>query len=63
MEESIANYDEAFLVEHLVRKYVSLGVDPAVIGVITPYWAQVGGGPHHDKLLSIEQPQAIRVVI
>lgn len=40
-EESCANFDEAFVVEHLVRKYISLGVKPQHIGVISPYWAQV----------------------
>ena len=40
-DESFANFDEAFMVEQLVRKYISLGVKPNNIGVITPYWAQV----------------------
>ncbi len=40
-DESIANYSEAFLVEELVNRLLSLGVPPSAIGVITPYWAQV----------------------
>lgn len=40
-DESFANFDEAFVVEQLVRKYISLGVKAKDIGVITPYWAQV----------------------
>ena len=40
-DESFSNFDESFIVEQLVRKYVSLGVKAKDIGVITPYWAQV----------------------
>ena len=40
-DESFSNFDEAFIVEHLVRKYILLGVKPNNIGVITPYRAQV----------------------
>lgn len=40
-DESYSNFDEAFLVEQLVRNYIALGVKPSSIGVITPYWAQV----------------------
>jgi hypothetical protein len=38
---SIANYNEAYLVELLVQKYVELGVVPDNIGIISPYWSQV----------------------
>ena len=40
-DQSITNYNEAFVIEQLVKKYVSLGVKSTDIGVITPYWAQV----------------------
>ncbi|TRY71725.1 hypothetical protein TCAL_00281 [Tigriopus californicus] len=38
---SILNREEAALVDQLVRKYLSLKVDPYDIGIITPYWNQV----------------------
>ena len=40
-DDSIANYDEAFVVEQVLKKYIDLGVSPDSIGIITPYWAQV----------------------
>eukprot|EP00096_Caligus_rogercresseyi_P011820 TRINITY_DN4781_c0_g1_i2.p1 TRINITY_DN4781_c0_g1~~TRINITY_DN4781_c0_g1_i2.p1 ORF type:complete len:430 (-),score=136.82 TRINITY_DN4781_c0_g1_i2:120-1409(-) len=40
-DKSIVNQNEAFLVEILVQKYVSLGVTPKDIGIISPYWSQV----------------------
>ena len=40
-DQSITNYNEAFVIDQLVQKYVSLGVKPSDIGVIAPYWAQV----------------------
>ena len=39
---SISNYNEAFVVELVVRKYIKLGIPTKDIGVITPYWSQVG---------------------
>lgn len=38
---SILNRKEGSLVEQLVRKYLSLSVNPCDIGIITPYWNQV----------------------
>lgn len=38
---SISNYNEAYVVDHLVEQYVNMGVSPHNIGVITPYWSQV----------------------
>eukprot|EP00095_Tigriopus_kingsejongensis_P003527 snap_masked-scaffold522_size146686-processed-gene-0.13 protein:Tk03527 transcript:snap_masked-scaffold522_size146686-processed-gene-0.13-mRNA-1 annotation:"dna-binding protein smubp-2-like isoform x1" len=40
-DESIFNYNEAFVVEELVSQLLALNVRPHDIGVITPYWAQV----------------------
>ena len=40
-DESVCNYDEAFVIELLVRKFISLGVKSSSVGIITPYWAQV----------------------
>ena len=40
-EESIANHEEALVVEMLLRKFLHLGVAASDVGVISPYWAQV----------------------
>ena len=40
-EESVSNCDEAVLVADLVTRFLQLGVREQMIGVISPYWAQV----------------------
>ena len=40
-EESVSNEDEAIIVEQMLLKMINAGVNPSVIGLITPYWAQV----------------------
>ncbi len=40
-DDSIANYGEAFVVEAVVKRLLSLGVSPSAVGVVSPYWAQV----------------------
>ena len=40
-EESVSNCDEAVMVADLVSRFLQLGVREQMIGVISPYWAQV----------------------
>ena len=40
-EESVSNCDEAVMVADLVCRFLQLGVREQMIGVISPYWAQV----------------------
>ena len=40
-DESIANHEEALVVEMVLKKFLFLGVPAKEIGVISPYWSQV----------------------
>ena len=40
-DESIANYEEALVVEMVLTKFLHLGVPARDVGVISPYWSQV----------------------
>ena len=40
-DESIANYEEALVVEMVLKKFLFLGVPAKDVGVISPYWSQV----------------------
>ena len=40
-DESIANYEEALVVEMVLKKFLHLGVPARDVGVISPYWSQV----------------------
>jgi ATP-dependent RNA/DNA helicase IGHMBP2 len=40
-DEALENFDEALVVEMLVKKFLHLGVLASDIGIITPYWSQV----------------------
>ena len=41
-EESVCNCDEAVMVTDIINRLLQLGVRQDMIGVISPYWAQVG---------------------
>ena len=40
-EGSYSNINEAYIVEDIVKVYVSKGINPEDIGIISPYWSQV----------------------
>ena len=40
-DESIANYEEALVVDMVLKKFLHLGVPAGDVGVISPYWSQV----------------------
>lgn len=57
VEDSTVNYNEAFIVERVVDHYLSLGVKPEQIGVISPYWGQV----HTLRTLMKDKPETNKV--
>lgn len=40
-EDSVANFNEAFVVDHVVQRYLAHGVKLHQMGVIAPYYSQV----------------------